>query len=265
MLLCPWVCYLIAEGLELSGIVAILMNGVFLNYYATPNISPAAKKVLKMGYETFAYATETMVFIFLGIGLFAFDHPYSEMGWGLPLTTIINLNIARALNIGIVTALVNCSRTKSKINYKTQFVMWISGLRGAMAYALALKAAVELPSVGGYILIDTLLYSYITVLIIGSILNPLLSKLGVKQKPREETELAEVVEEQNNCFNRLKKRFRHFDSQYFSPLFIKDLRSIQRRNLVDPGAELDTGNILGALNQPEVIKPREVGAGFEPN
>ena len=57
-----------------------------------------------------------------------------------------------------------------------------------MAYALALKAAVELPNVGGYILIDTLIYAYITVLIIGSILNPLLTKLDVKQKPKSEVE-----------------------------------------------------------------------------
>ena len=28
MLLCPWICYLIAEGTELSGIVAILTNGI---------------------------------------------------------------------------------------------------------------------------------------------------------------------------------------------------------------------------------------------
>lgn len=39
MLICPYVSYLIAEGLELSGIVAILINGIFLSYYATPNIS----------------------------------------------------------------------------------------------------------------------------------------------------------------------------------------------------------------------------------
>jgi sodium/hydrogen exchanger 8 len=39
MLLCPYVSYLIAEGLELSGIVAILINGIFLSYYATPNLS----------------------------------------------------------------------------------------------------------------------------------------------------------------------------------------------------------------------------------
>lgn len=30
MLLCPWVCYLVAEGLELSGIVSILINGIIL-------------------------------------------------------------------------------------------------------------------------------------------------------------------------------------------------------------------------------------------
>ena len=31
MIFCPWVCYLLAEGLKLSGIVAILTNGVFLS------------------------------------------------------------------------------------------------------------------------------------------------------------------------------------------------------------------------------------------
>jgi len=76
MLLGPWVSYLIAEGLGLSGIVAILTNGVALSYYAKPNISEAAKKVCSMGYETIAYSAETIVFLFLGIGLFAIEHPF---------------------------------------------------------------------------------------------------------------------------------------------------------------------------------------------
>lgn len=174
MLLCPWVSYLIAEGLKLSGIVSILTNGVFLSYYATPNISPAAKKVLKMGYETIAYSAETVVFLFLGIGLFAFNHPYKIMGWGLVITTVLNLNFARFLNIWITTYFVNCSRSQSKIGPKMKTVMWISGLRGAMAYALALKASSEL-AIGNVILIDTLIYSFITVIGIGTILNPVLS------------------------------------------------------------------------------------------
>jgi len=179
MILCPWVSYLIAEGLKLSGIVAILTNGIFLSYYATPNISPAAKKVLQLCYETIAISAEQIVFLFLGIGLFAFNHPYDQMGWGLVLTTVINLNLARFLNVLVVSSLVNCQRTETKLDPKFQTVMWFSGLRGAMAYALALKSVTDL-AIGPVILIDTLLYALFTILGIGSIMNPVLERLGVK-------------------------------------------------------------------------------------
>ena len=119
MLLCPWVSYLIAEGLELSGIVAILVNGIFLNYYATPNISSSSQRVIKIGYETIAYAAETMVFLFLGFGLFAFSHPYAETGASTIIVTIVNLNIARFVNVSVVSWLVNKSRSTTKLNKKT--------------------------------------------------------------------------------------------------------------------------------------------------
>ena len=122
-----------------------------------------------------------MVFLFLGIGLFAFNHPFEKMGWGLTITTILNLNFARLLNVIIVTSFVNCSRSTSKIPGKMKFVMWIAGLRGAMAYALALKCATDL-EIGPVILIDTLVYAFITILGVGSILNPILAKLDVKRK-----------------------------------------------------------------------------------
>lgn len=102
------------------------------------------------------------------------------MGWGLVITTIINLNFARFLNIWIVTSLVNCSRTETKISREMQQVMWFSGLRGAMAYALALKSVTDL-KIGPVILIDTLIYAFITILGVGTILNPVLEKLGVKR------------------------------------------------------------------------------------
>ena len=113
MLLCPYVSYLIAEGLELSGIVAILINGIFLSYYATPNLSAVSKKVLKMCYETLAYAAETLVFIFLGFGLFSFEHPYNEMGAWTMIFTVLNLSFARFCNIYFVSWIVNKFRTKN--------------------------------------------------------------------------------------------------------------------------------------------------------
>ncbi len=59
--------------------------------------------------------------------------------------------------------------------------MWFAGLRGAMAYALALQASQSL-AIGPIILIDTLLYSLFTILVFGSILHPLLNKMDVKNK-----------------------------------------------------------------------------------
>jgi len=143
MIMCPWVSYLIAEGLELSGIVAIMVNGIVLSYYAQPNVSEASRRVLKTSYETVAHSAETLVFIFLGLGLTAFNHPYEQMGWAMVPLTIINLSIARALNIGFVSYLVNKSRNHKRITPKFQFVMWIAGLRGAMAYAIALKSFMD--------------------------------------------------------------------------------------------------------------------------
>jgi len=139
MIMCPWVSYLVADGLGLSGIVAILINGVFLNMYATPNITRGSQKVLKIAYETIAYSTETLVFVFLGIGVFAFEHPIEEIGIGSIILCIANFNIARLLNILVVSFFVNRTRSeKTRINGKAQFVMWVGGLRGAMAYALAM-------------------------------------------------------------------------------------------------------------------------------
>jgi len=119
MILSPWICYLVADGLKLSGIVAIMTNGIFLNLYAAPNISRGSRRVLKITYETIAYSAETLVFVFLGIGVFAFDHPMKQIGVGTIILAIINLNIARLLNVLIVSKLVNCTRSDAtKINSK---------------------------------------------------------------------------------------------------------------------------------------------------
>ena len=99
--------------------------------------------------------------------------------------------------------------------------MWMSGLRGAMAYALALKCASDL-AIGPVILIDTLIYSLLTILGIGSCLNPVLERLGVKR--RDAPEVVDTEEKRNrpkNCCGRVKSKIREFDNGTFSPLFIK--------------------------------------------
>ena len=228
MLMSPWVTYLVTDGLGLSGIVAILTNGIFLNMYAIPNISRGSRKVLKMSYETIAYSAETLVFIFLGIGVFAFEHPTKTVGAGAIILTILILNFARFCNIGVVTALVNRARSSTKINKKQQFVMWIAGLRGAMAYALAIESIFDFGEAGRAMLYLTVIYGLITILIVGSILHPVLIKCEVTRGAQPEPPSSLQAEPQPKdssenvrCCKRLKTVLYNFNHVYFAPLFIK--------------------------------------------
>jgi NhaP-type Na+/H+ or K+/H+ antiporter len=64
------------------------------------------------------------------------------------------------------------------VSKKFQFVVWISGLRGAMALALALEARQDQSLKNGdVILVMTMLYSLISVLVIGSGLGPVFKLL----------------------------------------------------------------------------------------
>ena len=205
--------------------------------------------MIKLAVETLAYTTETMVFLFLGIGVFTFNHKYEMMGVGTLVFALINFNLARWLNISIVSYLANKSRSKkSQITQKQKFVMWIAGLRGAMAYALAMESSQSIvftnPVTGKYsgdvMLVVTVIYSLFTILGISSFLHPIMTKCEVtkaaararrieesKQAGRseDEMELIQQIEKKelskNKC-RQMKAWFRTFDRRYFSPLFIKD-------------------------------------------
>lgn len=187
----PWVCYLIADGLELSGIVAIMTNGVFLNYYAAPNLSRTSKEVAKVAIEAISYTAETVVFLFLGIGVFTFEAKYSEVSVLTIILGIINVNFARFVNIWSVSKIVNRYRSdKNKVTYSQQAVMWLAGLRGAMAYALSIQSSLSPtfmnPKAGKFsgdvMLIVSIIFSIFTLVGVSSFLHPLIHRLGVTQE-----------------------------------------------------------------------------------
>ena len=220
MILGPWISYLVADGLELSGIVAILTHGVFLNIYAAPNISKGSRRVLSIAYETIAYSSETLVFIFLGIGVFAFDHPTDKLGAGSVILAVVNFNIARFLNIMVTSFLVNKTRgSTSVVSKEKKFVMWIAGLRGAMAYALAMQSIQDYGESGKLMLSITLIYSIITILGVGSILNPILIKCNVTggsaaavaDNVPQAQEASNESEGKRRCCQGFKGFINHFD------------------------------------------------------
>jgi sodium/hydrogen exchanger 8 len=108
--------------------------------YAIPNLSTSGKRQINSFYHALAYNFETTIFLFIGIGFIGFDLDWKAMGPGLLVWSIIGISAGRFVNIYCMTRLSNLYRSRTAISKEWMFLMWFSGLRGAMAYALSLES-----------------------------------------------------------------------------------------------------------------------------
>jgi len=131
-----YLCYAVAEAIELSGIMALFFQGVVLSHYNAYNLSIVAHVASEQIFSTFATLTETIVFLYMGMGVFTGGF----QNWDLTFSIVafVSCLIGRAINIFPLSFVANLCREKSnKITAKTQAVLWFAGLRGAIAFALS--------------------------------------------------------------------------------------------------------------------------------
>jgi len=200
-ILFPWSAYFIAESCELSGIVAILFAGITMAYYTFENLSEGAQQLTQNLFRVAAKVAETFVFIYLGLSLFAFQGSY-EIGdllmfrnydIRLTLVAIVACLIARLFNIVPCSFLTNLFRsgppkTMPKLSGAFQFMLWFSGLRGGVAFAIAVVnfADNEFPENENslQILQTTLFVALFTIFIFGGAITKLSIYLGVLESQK---------------------------------------------------------------------------------
>ena len=162
----PWVSYYAAAALELSGIVAILFCGLFMAEHTRRGFSPEAAALtsqarwsltvtvtltltvavtptptLTQAFAAIAKVAECYVFIYLGMAWFTFP-VFQSTVWLLALVALIACLVGR-LHVYVGSMLTNrlfrgkVGSAQPPISRGTMFVMWFSGLRGGVAFALA--------------------------------------------------------------------------------------------------------------------------------
>ena len=151
----PWAAYYTAEALELSGIVAIMMAGIVMALFMRHSLSDQAYRLISALYKVVAQIAETYVFVYLGMAFVAFPI-FENVDWVLIAIALGACFIGRT-HIFLGSWLTNLMRTESSVPKPItgvyQFVMWFSGLRGGVAFALASVsyAADDFPSkCGGF-------------------------------------------------------------------------------------------------------------------
>eukprot|EP00291_Cryptomonas_curvata_P017375 CAMPEP_0172163786 /NCGR_PEP_ID=MMETSP1050-20130122/7464_1 /TAXON_ID=233186 /ORGANISM="Cryptomonas curvata, Strain CCAP979/52" /LENGTH=662 /DNA_ID=CAMNT_0012834013 /DNA_START=291 /DNA_END=2276 /DNA_ORIENTATION=+ len=172
MLVFSYMPYLLAASTRLSGIMAIFSAGIIMSHYTQWNLSDEARKVTSSMFRTLAFAAETFLFAYIGLSavIFNYTNAFKLAGYGLLLCMA-----GRALNIFPLALIVNQFRT-NRISFKVQFVLWFSGLRGIISFALALNVPGADHDV---IAAATLLIVITTIVVFGGGTVPTLRALGM--------------------------------------------------------------------------------------
>ncbi|KAG5684168.1 hypothetical protein PVAND_013409 [Polypedilum vanderplanki] len=251
---CP---YCLAEGSHLSGIMAILFCGIVMSHYTHFNLSTVTQITMQQTMRTLAFICETSIFSYLGLAIFSFKH---QVELALVIWSIALCLIGRAANIFPLTWMVNKFRA-TKITPKMSFIMWFSGLRGAISYALSLHLEYSSEETRRVVITTTLIIVLFTTVFFGGSTLPLLkvlqpgkksrrlsngnssnrgsrSRSGNRSKRREKIvslsktrefgqaidseHLSELTEEEEVSFTNSKlSGFARLDRKYFTPFFTR--------------------------------------------
>ena len=136
-----WMPYLVGESMELSGIVATLAAGMASRKFIVPNLNEGSEGAVVGIMRLLSGFMETAAF--LNLGMVAVLHGYESYDTGMIFWAIVLCSVSRPLQVYGLSWLLNRDCAKSlvptKTPTKTQHMLSFSGLRGVVAFALAMQ------------------------------------------------------------------------------------------------------------------------------
>ncbi|XP_059397008.1 sodium/hydrogen exchanger 8 isoform X1 [Carassius carassius] len=242
MIIFAYLPYGLAEGIKLSGIMAILFSGIVMSHYTHHNLSPVTQILMQQTLRTVAFMCETCVFAFLGLSIFSFPHKF-ELSF--VIWCIVLVLVGRAVNIFPLSFLLNFCRDH-KITPKMMFIMWFSGLRGAIPYALSLHLGLEPIEKRQLIGTTTIVIVLFTILLLGGGTMPLIRIMDIEESQSrrknkkdinlsktekmgnaiESEHLSELTEEEYEAHIYQRQDLKGFlwlDAKYLNPFFTRRL------------------------------------------
>uniref|UniRef100_A0A667YBH4 Sodium/hydrogen exchanger n=1 Tax=Myripristis murdjan TaxID=586833 RepID=A0A667YBH4_9TELE len=173
--LMSWSTFLLAEACGFTGVVAVLFCGITQAHYTYNNLSEESTKRTKQLFEVLHFLAENFIFSYMGLALFTFqNHIFSPI---FIVGAFIAIFIGRASNIYPLSFLLNLGR-RHKIKGNFQHMMMFAGLRGAMAFALAIRDTATYAR--QMMFTTTLLIVFFTVWVFGGGTTPMLSWLHIR-------------------------------------------------------------------------------------
>ncbi len=177
--------FLLAEHFHLSGVLASLTAGLLVgNVGALTAISAKGREAVKSFWEYIAFVVNSLIFILIGI-----EGLHQAFGTVLvgTLVAIVLVIIGRAAAIYLCCAFY--SRSKLRITWPHQHILFWGGLRGALALALALGLPAEITHHAEIVTIAFAVVGF-SIFIQGLSIPPLLRSTGGDKYRRSRCDIA---------------------------------------------------------------------------
>ena len=188
----PYLVYIGAEELGLSGILAVVTAGLYLGWRASDLSDATVRIQMQSFWQVLSFMLNAILFVLVGLGVASVLDSLEErtpgelVGYGL--ATLAAVVATRVIWFNTVpfarVRLARMFRADEQVpSWKERLVATWSGMRGAVALALAL--AVPLEADGGpfpgrdLILFVTYVVILSTIVLPGLTLAPLISRLGM--------------------------------------------------------------------------------------
>ncbi|ESO98871.1 hypothetical protein LOTGIDRAFT_81744, partial [Lottia gigantea] len=164
-----------AEAAGFTGIVAVLFCGITQAHYTYNNLSTESKQRTKQLFELANFLAENFVFLYIGVSVFTFE--LAKWHAGFICTAFLGILVGRLLNVYPVSFLLNLGRS-NKIKGNFQHMMMFSGLRGAIAFALAIRNTSS--DARQYMISATMIIVLVTVILFGGFTTQMLQWLQIR-------------------------------------------------------------------------------------
>ena len=179
-----------------------------MSRYAVINLNKRNYKLVMKLCSTVAETFEAFAFMVIGVSVFGFSYPVKEIGFLGFFMNFLFLLVSRFFNIIIVSFIVNRCMIK-RINIGFKAIMWLSGLRGAMAFAIAIS---NTNNPFGYEFLSMIIvFSIITIYVFGGIMPFAIRFFKVEQL----NEGFDIARRDGWC-SRKFKQFENWVYKYFS-------------------------------------------------
>lgn len=217
--------YIFCEAVGCSGVISIFVTGSFMRNYAFYSLGSCGKITIEYLVDTIGFTTENFIFAYLGVSI---PLMLEEVNIYLTLVGIAVLMISRSVAVFSTSYFV--SFFDKKVPFSHQIVFIYAGLRGSVAFYLALhyladQEAILLPQIMSMILFTVIILGGTTVFVM-----KFLHRMFPQDKIFKDEDLSEIYEMDEQSLeeevekeeNYVMSRLERFDREFLRKLLRKE-------------------------------------------